>query len=106
MDIVVPEELPGHVIRTYGVEQGFRGLPVRHGTKLMHMGDKQYIGQVICTSWKPDADELARLNAGGTIDIELNTATVAPMLVTVSALREELPEVELPTLPGVDWHSV
>lgn len=88
MEIVVPKEREGHTIRVYGEEQGFQALPVRHGLVEIVAGELLYVGNVVTTAWKPTADELARLNAGEAVYIEINSSVVAPMVVTVEPAVE------------------
>lgn len=88
MEIVVPRAKEGHIIQVFGEEQGFRGLPVRCGNEIFPMDGKQYLGHIIVSAWKPDAEELARLNAGEAIYVSLNTQVVAPILLTVEPAEE------------------
>lgn len=88
MDIVFPKPKEGHEIHVFGEEQGFRGLPVRAGNEIIHLDGGQYLGCQVVTAWKPDADELARLNAGEAIYVSINTQRVAPMLLTVEPADE------------------
>jgi len=88
MEIVVPKDKEGHEILVYGEDQGFLGLPVRSGTERFDIDNGYYIGVVTVTAWKPSVAELQALNRGEAIYVELNTATVAPMRLTVQPAAE------------------
>ncbi len=91
MNIVVPEPIEGTETRIYGKSQRFLGLPVRHGMKRIDLaGGEFYHGPVNVTAWQPTPEELAALNAGASIYVELNTDKVIPMLVCVGNIPDVL----------------
>lgn len=88
MDIVFPKQVEGSIIRVFGEDQGYRGLPCRLSNEIVHLDGGVYLGHQITTAWKPDADELTRLNAGEAIHVKINSMTVHPMLLTVEPADE------------------
>lgn len=96
MDNVVPiidDPNTQDVITGVGASQGFKGLAIRTGTQTIGLSDgREYIGQTIATAWRPNAEELAALNAGAAFYIEQNTSVVAPIIVSVGPVPERLDE--------------
>lgn len=98
MDNIVPvieDEASQSVIAGVGADQGFAGLAIRLGhTKIELSNGTEYIGVTIATAWRPNEQELARLNAGAAFYIEQNTAIVAPIVVTVGEAPEQLDDTQ------------
>lgn len=87
MENVVPiidDKACQYLVAGVGAEQGFQGIAIRVGARTIELSNGvAYNGKTICTAWRPNAEELARLNAGAAFYIEQNTAVVSPIVVTV-----------------------
>lgn len=98
MDNIVPvieDEATQSVVTGVGAAQGFMGIAIRMGHKSIELSNgHEYVGCTIATAWRPNEQELARLNAGAAFYIEQNTSVVAPILVTVGEAPERLDDTQ------------
>lgn len=84
--------------RTLGKSQGYYGLPVRDDVEglgdlpqLLHtVGFNAVDGNcpVMFTVWHPTPDELARLNAGAGVQVQLVGVMHPPIMVSVGDIPE------------------
>lgn len=69
--------------RNVGASQGYIGISVLSGEKFVALNARTGYANTVTTAWRPDAEELARLNAGASIYLELLSQQQVPMLLTV-----------------------
>ena len=67
-------------------EGGFLPLPVR----VQHQNDDSFIWMELVSAWEPTPDELKILHEGGVIEVNLRTAQMVPIMVSVVAASEPL----------------
>jgi hypothetical protein len=72
--------------RICGKSQGFLGLPVRDGVRVCSVVGGQV--PVMTTAWFPNADELAALNAGAAIHVQIDGTVPSPMMLAVGPVPE------------------
>jgi hypothetical protein len=96
MDNAIP---PGNRARIaiIGREQGFKGLAV-HFTTVFDTGIQQEC-PCLQTAWTPDAKELALLNAGGNVIVQLLAAQHPPIAVFTGEPPEDA------TMPGLTYDA-
>ena len=74
----------GHIegtTRVCGKSQGFLGLPLRDGIRTCSVAGVDV--PTMTSAWLPTPDELAALNAGAAIHVQIDGVTPAPMMVGV-----------------------
>ena len=74
----------GHIegtTRVCGKSQGFLGLPLRDGVRICSVAGGQV--PTMTSAWFPTPDELAALNAGAAIHVEIDGVMPSPMMVSV-----------------------
>lgn len=79
----------GHIegaTRVCGKSQGFLGLPVRDGKRDCAVSGPDV--PTMTTAWFPNPDELAAINAGAAIHVQIDGTTPAPMMLSVGAVLE------------------
>lgn len=79
--------------RLLGVDQGYLGLSVADGiiaTKFDANGAAVAGQPFIQSCWKPTAEELAMLNAGGVVVVEQLCVSPPPMMLSVGANGKDL----------------
>jgi len=74
------------VTRICGESQGFLGLPLRDGVRVCSVAGQQV--PFMTTAWFPNEDELAALNAGAAIHVQIDGTVPAPMMLTVGPVPE------------------
>lgn len=75
------QKVPG-CTRVVGESQGYQGLPLRDEIVFCH-ALQQIVPQMV-THWKPTPEELAALNAGCVIKVEIHGQVPPPMMLSVT----------------------
>jgi hypothetical protein len=70
-------------VRQVGKTQGFVGISVLYGHQRVVYEGEEMSAATVTTAWEPTPAELARLNQGASIQIELLMALWPPCLITV-----------------------
>jgi hypothetical protein len=85
--------------RVLGKAQGYMGLPVRD--EVVGCGAKGCDCQVpaMVTAWLPTPKELAALNAGAAVHVQILGNVHPPMMVTAGEAPDETPPERGPTVP-------
>lgn len=73
--------------RVCGQSQGFLGLPLLDRTRMCAVAGCDV--PTMTSAWLPTPDELAALNAGASIHVEIDGITPSPMMVSVGPVPKQ-----------------